>query len=308
MVDNPVRVLFIGGYSRSGSTLLSRVLAQAGGYVTIGELCYFWERGFCDNRKCGCGQRFWECEFWNSVVEEAFGSRGGINGDEMLALWKEMQSDRAVPFLIFPFLRSIEFRQKFDSYADANRRIYRAIQTVSGNRLIVDSSKQPRYACVLNEIPDIHLQIIHLIRDSRAAAYSWKKKKGYLKPQSPVRSAVEWNLSNGFMETLRLKKVKMLPIRYEDLVTSPMLEMAKISRFIGMEWPVKALLENHGFILLGADHMLSGNPNRFEHGLVNIRLDQEWQEKMPTSQKAAVTTFTWPFLLRYRYIGKIGLK
>ena len=41
----PVRVLFIGGLGRSGSTLLDRMLGRLDDVWSVGELVHLWERG-----------------------------------------------------------------------------------------------------------------------------------------------------------------------------------------------------------------------------------------------------------------------
>ena len=57
----PVRVLFIGGLGRSGSTLLDRMLGQLDGVWSVGELVHIWQRGLQENNLCGCGRRFRDC-------------------------------------------------------------------------------------------------------------------------------------------------------------------------------------------------------------------------------------------------------
>ena len=51
-------ILFIVGSSRSGSTLLERLLNELPGVLSVGELKRMWRRGFVENRLCSCGQPF----------------------------------------------------------------------------------------------------------------------------------------------------------------------------------------------------------------------------------------------------------
>ena len=48
-------------------------------------------------------------------------------------------------------------------------------------------------------------------------------------------------------------------------------------------------------------HSVSGNPNRFGTGEVELRADEEWRRAMRTVDRGLVTALTWPLLLRYRY-------
>jgi hypothetical protein len=48
-------------------------------------------------------------------------------------------------------------------------------------------------------------------------------------------------------------------------------------------------------------HSVSGNPNRFGTGEVELRADEEWRRAMRGRDRGMVTALTWPLLLRYRY-------
>src|SRR5258706_786037 len=100
-----VRVLFIGGMGRSGSTLLDRMLGSAPGVVSVGELRKFWRRGVVTNELCGCGQPIRECPFWRDVAREAF---GGFEIQQLGALAaaedRLLTSLRLQPALRFPRL------------------------------------------------------------------------------------------------------------------------------------------------------------------------------------------------------------
>ena len=52
---------------------------------------------------------------------------------------------------------------------------------------------------------------------------------------------------------------------------------------------------------LAATHSVSGNPNRFGTGEVELRADEEWRRAMRGLDRGMVTALTWPLLLRYRY-------
>nr|MDQ3591030.1 sulfotransferase [Actinomycetota bacterium] len=54
-------------------------------------------------------------------------------------------------------------------------------------------------------------------------------------------------------------------------------------------------------VKLGVSHTVSGNPNRFDTGAVELRTDREWISKMNPRDKALVTALTMPLLLRYHY-------
>ena len=48
-------VVYIAGYSRCGSTILSNVLGEIPGWFNAGELMYIWNRMSSPDGICGCG-------------------------------------------------------------------------------------------------------------------------------------------------------------------------------------------------------------------------------------------------------------
>ena len=105
--DAPIKILYIGGYSRSGSTLLLRLLAESPGLVAVGELFDVWNRSYRDNQLCGCGLGFRECPFWQQTTVEAFGAGpAAIPWANYEARRRRVQGVTSVPRLWFPGLRS----------------------------------------------------------------------------------------------------------------------------------------------------------------------------------------------------------
>jgi len=64
----PVKVLYIAGETRSGSTLLDCMLGETGSFFSTGELFLIWRQGFMQDLLCGCGKKIRDCEFWGAVI------------------------------------------------------------------------------------------------------------------------------------------------------------------------------------------------------------------------------------------------
>src|ERR1019366_1995765 len=64
-------------------------------------------------------------------------------------------------------------------------RLYRAIRQVAGKSVVVDSSREASQALVLARIPDIDLKVLHLVRDSRAVAFSYLRRKPQFRDDNP---------------------------------------------------------------------------------------------------------------------------
>ena len=303
------KVLFIGGWGRSGSTILELMLGEMQGYYPVGEIYNIWVRGFDENQLCSCGNPFKECEFWCSVVEEAFGGFQSLDMKEVLDWQQSIDRMRYIPQLAFPSLRRIKYKEKFQQYAGTLERLYTAIKKVSNCKVIVDSSKEPTHGFVLNAIHQIDLGIVHLIRDSRGVAFSWQRKKSrpeiywkkeYMPKYSFARSAIEWNIRNLIVDMLSLLCKRNIKIFYEDLVAQPRTTVSKLIKdLLGTDANMDFLKGNE--LILAKHHTVSGNPNRFGTGIVEIKADIEWTRAMKMQHYFIVTILTLPLLWCYGY-------
>ncbi|GAW94025.1 sulfotransferase [Calderihabitans maritimus] len=306
-----IKVIFLGGSSRSGSTLLDRMLGQVDGFFSLGEVYHIWQRGFAENQLCGCGKPFRSCEFWSSVVEEAFGGFGKIVPESVLKLRGTVQRVKYIPYLTFPALRPASYQSRLSKYVEIWSRLYHAIHKVSGARVLIDSSKSPTHGFVLNTIPGIDLHVVQLVRNSYAVAFSWQRKKrrpevhwteAYMPRLGVLRSAWEWNLSNALVELLGAAAPHYTVVHYEDLTGWPRRTLRELFTRLGMEPPELGFFTDDQTINLDVDHTVSGNPIRFKHGVIQVHPDMEWKQKMPAHKRVAVTALTWPLLIRYGYL------
>jgi hypothetical protein len=213
--EDNVNVISIGGSSRSGSTLLALLLGQVDGYFAVGELHYIWSRGYLQNMLCGCGKPFNTCPFWQSVLEEAYGSASNLPIAEITSLHTSVAKVWRLPELISP-VRRASFERQVQDYLPHVQKLMRAILDVSGATTIVDSSKYPSYCYLLSRLPDADVQLLHLVRDSRAVAYSFMRKKRkpdvhwkeeYMTRFSPLRSVRDWTVFNLGMELINATPV-----------------------------------------------------------------------------------------------------
>lgn len=309
-MSEQVTILYIGGRGRSGSTLLARMLGQIPGFVDVGELNLVWERGFRENQLCGCEQPFHSCEFWDAVVYEAFGDPGNVDIDKILTLKTSLVRVRRA-LAMRTRMQDRRTDELLTEYGAILDRLYLAIQKVSGARVIVDSSKGFPYALLLNALPFADLRVLHLVRDSRAVAYSWTKamvrpevlSDEVLMPRfGPVRASYEWNLRN-YLFSLLPQSTMLSLLRYEDLVSDPARYVDTVLAEVGLDEIGCLPLVDEQTVSLGVSHTVSGNPNRFQTGTISLRLDEEWRTKMKSADKYAVTTLTAPLLLKYGYFG-----
>jgi hypothetical protein len=306
-----VRVLFIGGLGRSGSTLLERMLGRLDGFCSVGELVHIWERGLHENNLCGCGERFRDCPFWRRVGEAAFGGWDTLDVGEVLALKRAVDRNRYVPLMLAPALWP-PYRARLARYLDLLERLYGAVRAVTGAEVVVDATKHASHAFLLRRLPGVDLRLVHLVRDSRGVAFSWTKllrrlevpgAEALMATDHPLRMSARYLAYNLLFHLLRRLGVPSLLARYETLVRRPAAELRRVAGLAGRTAGDDQLgFIGDGFVELGASHALAGNPMRFRRGRVPLWLDEEWRRQMPRGQRLLTVTSTWPLLLRYGYL------
>jgi hypothetical protein len=267
-----------------------------------------WERGVIDNRTCECGVPFADCPFWSKVVAQAHGDSAAGDAQKLMASEGQILKTRHA----FNAFRSPRDRPRTDaareSYTATVGAVYPAIRDVSGARVIVDSSKLPSYGAVLRDLPGIELSVLHLVRDPRAVAYSWRRKRALtdgaarrmMVRQSLVKSGLVWQVDNMLSRRLLGQTPgRYLQVRYEDLVTSPAETFQRIASFVGEPSAPSPVDGQTGAV--GQGHAAAGNPNRFDTGSVTLRMDDAWKTQMPTRVAGMVTALTWPEFRQYGY-------
>ena len=310
-MTGPTKVLFVGGLGRSGSTLLELILAQSADVCAVGEVVHLWERALGGDERCGCGDRFTACPFWQKVGDHAFGGWSAVDRDEVLALKAEVDRTRHIPRLARRRLPA-EQLAPVRRYADLYLRIYRAAAAVTGAEVVIDSSKHASLAFALRWATDLDLKVLHMVRDSRAVAYSWAKQvrrpevideEAYMPTFSPVTVSALWNAQNIAFHLLAAR-VPVTRLRYEDFTADPRGTVRQLRRFVGLADTDEALrVLDDPEALPGPVHSIAGNPLRFSSGPIRVRRDDAWRAALPRRSRAVVSAATLPLRLRYGYLG-----
>jgi hypothetical protein len=307
--DGLPKVLYVGSFGRSGSTLLGRVLGEAAGAICVGEARYVWSRGLLHNVECGCGQPFRSCPLWSAVGEDAFGGWHNLDAQRLARMDHAILLLRTLPLHWAPLLRP-GFAAAIEEYVSLLSSLYAAIGRVTGAQTIIDTSKDPNFALLLTRMRGYDLRIIHLVRDSRAVAYSWTRTKRmpspigeqtFLDKFKPTRIAPRWLIWNAALRALALRNSPYVRINYESFVADPQGTLRQLGDFAGEQLVLSSDRLWDGRVRLGDHHMFSGNPMRADVGWVTMRVDDEWRTKMPPAQVAEVTAITWPQLRAYGY-------
>lgn len=305
--DEIVRVLFIAGQGRSGSTLLERILAQADSFVGVGELHHLWTWLEMEGM-CSCGLSTRDCKFWGQVVEETLGGFDDRLIKTMATRTRSMFSVKSMPLTLYK-QRPGSACWPNSEYMKITERLYTSVKRLSGKSFIIDSTKHPIAALLVNCLSKTRLHLLHLVRDSRAVSYSWIRRKptpernvkdGRMETYSPPYSAAAWVYRNLLTDWAAMQTQSYLRVRYGDLAQQPERMVARVLSWLGMEGSAHGLIEG-GTALLPTCHTIAGNPLRFETGPVEIREDLEWKSSMGSLDKFLVTLITGPLLMKYDY-------
>jgi hypothetical protein len=304
-------VLFITGMGRSGSTLIANILGQADGYVATGELQHIWERSFLNNNPCGCGMPFLSCPFWQPVVEGGFAE---IDAGQ-ISRWSVLHRQQTRTLRMYALHRperEFENSPARQEYTAALRILYHAIFEISGARCLVDSSKNPLYAAILDSVPGIDLYLVHLIRDLRGVAYSRfvrKDRRGET-PKTPghflrlLESSILWSSWNAGAEALGKRRPgRYIRIRYEDFLAAPQRTLSVILerfRFPETQFP----FVSSTMVELRTNHFMSGNVNRFTSGTVEIVPDNRWKTGLSPLASRFLLASSKPWMARYGYLDR----
>lgn len=314
---SPRRVLSLVGAGRSGSTILSSVLSEVPGVFGAGELRWLWARDLPQQRLCGCGAVPAECPVWGPAVQRALGvPPGRQTGTEAAALLREVaEAQQHVGGWghRFRLLTSPGAGRDPDPptarVTRATVSVLDALFEVTGAHTVVDASKRPQEAALLAASGAFEHTVVHMVRDPRAVVYSWRRVKplpaetgrSAMGTRSQRRTLMRWVENAVGAELLRrhVPADRWLFVRYEDFAARPRDTVRRILDLLGE--PAEPSFVADDTVLLGTNHNLSGNPNRFTTGPVRIVPDHEWSRRLSSRDRAVIEATTLPFLLRYGY-------
>ncbi len=311
--DETPQVLFILGKGRSGSTLLDVTLGATEGFFSLGEVWWAWgDQNQLDQKTCGCGRRVGDCPVWGEALartREGWGNEDG--GPPSLSRVAEWQNRVARWSRLPKALRmSPETIQRWPEMAGWARfcgLLYRSLAQVTGARVLVDSSKWMGNPGPLGLVPGIRSQILHLVRDPRAVAFSWRRRKDWLPGETvmprfgAIHSAVSWNARNLLAGQVAARAGRRgLRIRYEDFTANPKKTLEEIFDLLGVPRSEVPLL-GENTVVLPENHTAMGNSSRFRTGRIELRYDTEWKGNQRALTGGFIAGMTLPLLLRYGY-------
>jgi hypothetical protein len=292
--------LFICSATRSGSTLLDRLLGVHPLALPVGELHQL-PKNLALNSVCSCGEPARNCAFWRPVVQRA----GEIIGAD---LWRDpyalglgyiksgVEVDRERHGRAYRLLRSFHLRYVelmlktgadpqwtpgLGGYASElrnHRMLHDVLREVSSKRLVVDSSKGFRYGVGVYRLDPGGTRLVLLSRDGRGVMAS-KMRSGLPRNVALAQWVNYYARALPWIERY-VDPSHVLRLRYEDLVADPQREVARVLEFAGLDATEMAPIGE-----ATEPHILNGNPMRHE-SLAKIRPDERWMRELTSDDLA----------------------
>ncbi len=297
----PVTVICVTGWCRNGSTIMGNILNEIAGLTHVGELHFLWQNsaGRGANSRCGCGAPLTGCPLWSAVLADLKPAQASL--DQFAAQVVARQRRCVRTRHTWRVLRAGLADQDLRDHAELMSRAYRVIAARTGARVIVDTSKMPGEAALLPHLTGVRPVFVHLVRDPRAVAESWRQPKDYVYALSAAKSTGYWVGFNLASEAISRRYPQCsVRVRYEEFLTDPGRVIDQLLRLCGADAganPVTGRL-----VELGVNHTVTGNPDRFRTGRTELRAtDDRWVTALPARSKLAVAAIAWPLLRRYDY-------
>lgn len=306
-----MRVLYVLGAGRSGSTLLGNVLGEADGCMHAGELRGIWGNGLIRGQSCGCGVPVPACEVWSLALSETFSDPTVLGSDpRTIERWKlTVRMRHTWRLLRLPRTRLLD-RPEIRGYTTVMAGLYRHLGEVTGSDVVIDSSKRSSDGALLRLMEGIEPYYVHLVRDPRAVAFSWQRSKPslgsprlrYMPRFGANESTRHWTQLNAGAELIRrhVPPDRFMLVRYEDFIRDPRRTTSSIATFVGRPMPSTQFVDDRT-VELRPNHTVGGNPDRLSSGTMRLRPDDEWMERQGRGDRFKATAIALPFLSRYGY-------
>lgn len=260
------RVAFIAGTSWSGSTLLEQGLGQLDDWISIGEPFWIWDRAF-PLMLCECGAEFGRCEFWQTVLHDAYGRDQYAVREQVRMLARGLWRHSVLPTMTHS--ESVRPSLALAELGDLVTPVYETVARLTGAATVVDASKAGLWGLALAGAPGIDLRVVHLVRDPESYLASDGRPRevpfppgATRPPRPPSRSLLTWLLLHFEADLLSRHDTQSTTVLYEDLVRDPAGTAGAVARTIDPSADVQRVFDGDRLLVSSTGHAIGGNPRR----------------------------------------------
>lgn len=266
-----MKIAYVTGLGRSGTTLLDVLLNAHSRMIGVGEVHKL--RGFAHllrnpnpqsldsiGNSCACGApTIWECPFWTRV-DAALRERTGRGLRDL----------------------DLEARDRATFERD-NYDLFAAVAAVAGADCVIDSSKRVTRLRRLLAHPELEVVPIHVIRNPKGRSSSIRRRKGHA-----LRPAVQFSYRSLRLFGLLFNRPHLV-VHYETLAAQPEAEMRRVMAFLGLPFEpaqVSGWADSE-------PHNLAGNAVRRATSS-EISLRETWREELGLPVRAGIDLLAAP--------------
>ena len=247
------------GTARSGTTILEILFSNNHDILGVGELTHILRDGFLRDVKCSCGKPTSQCSLWWAVRQKC--------------IW---QQDKLPSFI--NLFHSIEWHSKFlllalnlvsketlGVYRDINQQLFQALESVSGNSIIVDSSKYAGRALALSKLFPGRVKILCVTRLPQELLNAFQNKKTLEQKPKNLIGILAYYVY--VLICCRIVSMcvgrNVYQIRYDDLVADPIGVIKGIESWSGLALS-RALSKISQGDFFEVGHIITGNRLRWK--------------------------------------------
>ncbi|WP_235297417.1 hypothetical protein [Portibacter marinus] len=268
-MNKSIKLLYLLGHSRSGSTVISMHLGLQPAIFYAGEIKKF-NLSFHE-RTCTCGKAAIDCPFWGQIISDhsAYFAEPIEKDIGIQLFYKNIKPFFSRPTSIKKEEESIFLK---DLYAIA-------LKNFPQTEFILDSSKSLSRLHLYRSMPNIQVTTIYMERDLRANIASFVKRgKGVL--SSYLRLKInKWVM----FQYLKRHKIQFLSISLEEFLEHPQGTLTSILEFVGVAESKSELKQTDQL------HLISGNrKTRFGSTSSNFKVNKKVNEQDPFTNRQKI--------------------
>lgn len=297
MTTNQPRIVYIGGYGRSGSTLLDSVLNCHPDVFGAGEVKWLFKYAITGELWDVCQDPEY-ATLWTGVLRRICERLPGMTLVRAAEITRRAEE-----------LRETEVLSEYGRLWDTT---FQTIASVTGKSVIVDSSKSARRAILrpflLHQHGECPVHAVHLVRDPRGVLWSIRRGDNK-KMEAGTAARIHGGSARGLYGYLRanllferhLTQTPGLPwirLRYEDLVSNIEESLEPLGRLLHLDLSAVARQVREGKSFSGGAGV-SGNRMR-RAGTITLRIDNEWKQQCPLPTRLMVL-LARPLIQQYNY-------
>jgi hypothetical protein len=118
-----------------------------------------------------------------------------------------------------------------------------------------------------------------------------------------MQVALVWSIRNMVLAAIPRRFATSVKLQYEAFVDQPRLVIGQLAAQLGLRGHDERWLSDNEVLVSASNHIFAGNPNRIQHGPIQIRPDDEWRTRMPVRQQRFVFALSLPALWMLGYLG-----